>query len=117
MRSSKYWDAFNERSKETVYCVNNGLPVPVRRVAIFVTNACQLRCAYCNHSLGKKEMSVETFDYIVKKYNGAIFHVTGGEPSTVDWLYPYLKLHVNHFHLNTNAVETPPSDSVPSRCP
>jgi sulfatase maturation enzyme AslB (radical SAM superfamily) len=44
----------------------------------------------------------------------AIIHITGGEPSIVGWLYPYLEAngHKYRFHLNTNAFIMPPASSI-----
>jgi MoaA/NifB/PqqE/SkfB family radical SAM enzyme len=60
-------------------------------------------------------MTEEIFDKIVKAYGEeAILHITGGEPSILPWLYPYLEKNGNYckFHLNTNAFILPPSKSV-----
>ena len=115
MRKSKYWDGFEQRSQEAISCLSSGAKIPVRRVAVFVTSKCQMRCQYCNHRNTGKEMSESCFDAIVKKYgNDAIIHITGGEPSTVKWLYPYLEKNGNkyQFHLNSNAYVLPPANSV-----
>jgi len=115
MRRSKYWDDFEIRADETVECITNSAIVPVRRVAVFITEKCNMNCAYCNHHHNKKEMSESVFDSIVKEYgNKAIIHITGGEPSTVKWLYPYLEKNggLYRFHLNTNAYLMPPSKCV-----
>ncbi|MDD5006602.1 MAG: radical SAM protein [Candidatus Omnitrophica bacterium] len=115
MRHSKYWDDFEKRAQETIACINSGITIPVRRVAVFITEKCNMSCAYCNHDKGKREMSEECFDSVVNKYGkDAIIHITGGEPSLVKWLYPYLIEHGNEyrFHLNTNALLLPPSSSV-----
>jgi molybdenum cofactor biosynthesis enzyme MoaA len=115
MRNSKYWDNFQERSVETVECIVQGKVIPVRRVAVFITDKCQMKCKYCNHVNSKSEMSFECFDNIVKTYgDSAIIHITGGEPSVVKWLYPYLEKYGKNynFHLNTNAFIVPPSKSV-----
>lgn len=115
IRKSKYWDDLENRAIETVYCIKNNITVPVRRVAVFITGKCNMNCAYCNHAHNKEEMSEECFDSIVKEYgNEAIIHITGGEPSIVKWLYPYLENNGNRyrFHLNTNAYLMPPGKSV-----
>lgn len=115
MRNSKYWDDFNFRADETVSCLINARQVPVRRVAVFITEKCNMNCAYCNHAHDKKEMSKACFDSIVKEFGkDAIIHITGGEPSTVKWLYPYLEKNgaKYRFHLNTNAYLMPPSKSI-----
>ena len=90
------------RIKETANCINNNLPVPVRRVAVFVTDRCNLKCQYCNLPQHGHTMDETRFDNIINKHKEAIFHITGGEPSIVKWLYPYLKTHQGRFHLNTN---------------
>jgi len=112
MRHSKYWDDFEKRSVETINCINNNLPVPVRRVSCFITNKCNFRCKYCNMAFGNKEMSKEKFLDVLNKYgNSAIIHVTGGEPSVVKYLYPEIEKHKNvRFHLNTNAFIMPPNN-------
>lgn len=115
MRQSKYWDDFMERSEETLTCLANGSEIPVRRVAIFITNRCQMKCQYCNHSNNKVEMSKECFESIISRYGkSSIFHITGGEPATVNWLYPYIREHGNEyrFHLNTNALVAPPAEGL-----
>jgi sulfatase maturation enzyme AslB (radical SAM superfamily) len=115
MRNSKYWDNFQERADETVSCIQYDKDIPVRRVAVFVTEKCQLKCKYCNHVVSGKEMSEACFDSIIKQYGrDAIIHITGGEPATVKWLYPYLiKYGYDYrFHLNTNALVLPPAKSV-----
>ena len=114
MRHSLYWDDFSRRVDETVSSIRTGKDIPVRRVAIFITDKCNLRCKYCNSANSKNQMSEETFDRIIHKYPEAIIHITGGEPSVVDWLYPYLIAHGDRFkfHLNTNCVIPPPAKSI-----
>jgi MoaA/NifB/PqqE/SkfB family radical SAM enzyme len=114
MRHSLYWDDFNNRIEETVSAVNNNTGIPVRRVAVFITDKCNLKCKYCNHGVTKNEMSEETFNRIVQTYPNAIIHITGGEPSLVPWLFPYLEKHgdKHKFHLNTNAVIMPPAKHI-----
>ena len=114
-RNSLYWDDFERRITETVSYLETGCHVPVRRVAVFVTERCNFSCQYCNHRFSNSEMSEECFDRIVKEYgNDAIIHITGGEPSVVKWLYPYLEKNGSNyrFHLNTNAFIAPPSKSI-----
>ncbi|CAB4131583.1 COG0535 Predicted Fe-S oxidoreductases [uncultured Caudovirales phage] len=108
LRSSLYWDAFEKRAEETSRCLKTGIPVPVRRVAIFVTDRCNLRCKYCSMTTIGHTMSKERFVDIVGRHKDAIIHITGGEPSTVPWLYSTLALQEGNFHLNTNAVIEPP---------
>lgn len=112
MRSSLYWDDFERRIKETKEAFKVGKLPPVRRVAIFITNNCNFRCSYCNLKFGKLEMTESVFDSVVKKYGeSAIIHITGGEPSVVKWLYPYIESHLGvKFHLNTNAFKKPPTN-------
>jgi MoaA/NifB/PqqE/SkfB family radical SAM enzyme len=114
MRHSLYWDNFKERAEQTSNALKNGEPIDVKRVAVFVTDKCNLFCDYCNHVQNGNNMTEETFDKIVKSHPNAIIHITGGEPSVVKWLYPYLKKNSDkhQFHLNTNAVITPPFHSV-----
>lgn len=115
MRNSLYWDDFEKRAEETCQCIHTGQEVPVRRVSVFITNRCNFNCAYCNHNIASSDMSEDVFDGIVKKYgNSAIIHITGGEPSVVKWLYPYIEKYGNkyRFHLNTNAYVLPPSKFI-----
>ncbi len=111
MRASKYWDDFELRAHETVSCLNNKMAPPVRRVAVFVTQACNFRCAYCNVNFEPKTMSESRFREIIAQYgDNAIIHITGGEPSIVPWLYPLIEEHGDRcrFHLSTNAYIMPP---------
>ena len=113
--TSLYWDDFERRADETVSSIKNGALPPVGRVAVFITNKCNFKCKYCNHSASNETLSEEKFNSVVQKYgSSAIIHITGGEPSVVPWLYPYLKTngHKYRFHLNTNGYIQPPADSV-----
>ena len=115
MRNSKYWDDFALRLNETVGAVQNNTTPPVRRVAVFITDRCNFRCKYCNVEFNTTSMPMYVFDEIIEKYGKtAIIHITGGEPSVVPWLYPYLEKYGDNFrfHLNTNAYITPPAESV-----
>lgn len=115
IRRSLYWDDFDSRITETADCIKNNLPVPVRRVAVFITNSCNFRCKYCNVQFNNSSMSEETFRTILNKYGDtAIIHITGGEPSVVKWLYPFLEKNGDRyrFHLNTNAYIKPPYRSI-----
>ena len=115
MRKSKYWDDFERRAKETSLCISQKAIVPIRRAAIFVTDRCNFRCKYCNHKKQKNTMSQQTFQKILSKYGStAIIHITGGEPSLCDWLYPFLDKNKDNyrFHLNTNAYIYPPAHAV-----
>jgi MoaA/NifB/PqqE/SkfB family radical SAM enzyme len=113
--TSLYWDDFERRAIETVNCLNCGKAPPVRRVAIFITERCNFRCSYCNSKNKNKTLTEERFCEVVDKYGkDAIIHITGGEPSTVPWLFPRLIAYNNQyrFHLNTNAYIAPPSEYV-----
>jgi len=115
MRQSKYWDDFDRRIDETVEAVKSGTEPLVRRIAVFVTDRCNFRCEYCNSDHRGAVMDKAKFIETVEKYGDtAIIHITGGEPSTVSWLYPYLKENGDkyRFHLNTNAFIKPPSSSL-----
>jgi MoaA/NifB/PqqE/SkfB family radical SAM enzyme len=115
LRKSLYWDGFEQRISETIAHVKNGEILPVRRCAVFITEACNFKCSYCNVKQKPLTMSRETFDDVVKTYGkDAIIHITGGEPSVVSWLYEYLRENGDKykFHLNTNAYITPPSKSI-----
>lgn len=111
MRHSLYWDNFSTRIEETVNALKaNETPI-VRRVAVFITDACNFNCAYCNKINEPKTMKQEDFERIIKTYgNDAIIHITGGEPSIVKWLYPFIETNgpLYKIHLNTNAYIKPP---------
>lgn len=110
--SSKYWDDFERRIKETVSCIKTGQSIPIRRVAVFVTNLCNFRCNYCNVSQNQQTLSREQLDNVIERYGKtAIIHITGGEPSVVPWLYDYIDSKKKiRFNLNTNAYLTPPNN-------
>jgi len=114
--TSKYWDDFERRAKETVECLRLNHPIPVRRVAIFITNKCNFKCSYCNHVRSLKTIEHERFFQLFAQYGkDCIYHITGGEPSTVNWLYPairMLKTKGYTINLNTNAYIMPPADCV-----
>ena len=108
---SLYWDDFERRIEETVAAVKVNFEPPIRRVAVFITEKCNFSCSYCNHKPSPATLSESKFDEIVKKYGEtSIIHITGGEPSVVKWLYPYIRKHGKDFkfNLNTNAYITPP---------
>jgi MoaA/NifB/PqqE/SkfB family radical SAM enzyme len=108
--SSKYWDDFERREKETIECLKKGEVPPVRRVAVYITRRCNFRCVYCNVFQTSASVSKEKFDEVVKQYGKqAIIHITGGEPSCVPWLYEYMdSCQDSTFNLNTNAFIKPP---------
>lgn len=111
MRNSLYWDNFNTRIDETASAIKSGTDVPVRRVAVFITEKCNFNCKYCNSHHKNKTMSQGKFMDIIDQYGDqAIIHITGGEPSVVPWLYPLLQEQGDkyQFHLNTNAFIAPP---------
>lgn len=113
--TSLYWDDFERRIPEAVDAIRAGLNPPIRRVAIFITEKCNFRCKYCNHPKSPATMTEETFRAVLDKYgDSAIIHITGGEPSIVSWLYPFIRANGDlfRFHLNTNAFITPPAESV-----
>jgi len=114
-RRSLYWDDFERRAYETVEALRNGTQPPVRRVAVFITDRCNFRCSYCNHEQDSGMLSEAAFTSLLEKYGDtALFHITGGEPSMVPWLYPLLRERGQdfRFHLNTNAFIYPPAESV-----
>jgi MoaA/NifB/PqqE/SkfB family radical SAM enzyme len=110
--SSLYWDDFERRVKEAVDCIKNNKNIPIRRVSLFITNNCNFKCDYCNVKFNKKMMNEKVFDEIVQEYGkDSIIHITGGEPSIVNWLYPYIDSHEGYrFHLNTNGFIKPPKN-------
>lgn len=114
MRHSLYWDNFNQRIEETVQAISEERDIPVRRVAVFITDRCNLKCKYCNTRQQKNSMTKELFSQILDKYPRATIHITGGEPSVVNWLYPHLQEYRNNynFHLNTNLVAPAPYNYV-----
>ena len=60
-------------------------------------------------------MSQKVFEEIVARYGQtAIIHITGGEPSVVPWLYPFLEAtgDICRYHLNTNAFIMPPARAI-----
>jgi MoaA/NifB/PqqE/SkfB family radical SAM enzyme len=115
VRRSLYWDDFERRAHETVGALKEGHLPPVRRVAVFITDRCNFKCSYCNHTQAQTTLTKEVFLQLLDKYGDtALFHITGGEPSTVPWLYPVLEEYGDHyrFHLNTNAYVYPPAHKV-----
>jgi len=107
---SLYWDDFKRREIETVECIKNGSTIPVRRVAVFITELCNFKCSYCNVQFTSKFLSKARFEELLEQYgNTALFHITGGEPSVIKWLYPLIEERTDiRFHLNTNAYRLPP---------
>jgi MoaA/NifB/PqqE/SkfB family radical SAM enzyme len=106
---SLYWDDFERRIEETVYCLKNHINPPIRRVAVFITNKCNFRCKYCNIKFNREETQKEVFNSIINRYRDtSIIHITGGEPSMVDWLYDYIDHKEAKFHLNSNGFIRPP---------
>lgn len=111
--SSLYWDDFERRVKETVDTIKNNEVPKVRRVAVFITNTCNFRCSYCNEKFGDKQLEFEKFKNIIEKHGkDSIIHITGGEPSTVKWLYPYIDSLSEEYriHLNSNCFLKPPKN-------
>lgn len=115
IRPSLYWDDFERRIEETVAHVRYDTILPVRRVAVFVTDGCNFRCKYCNISQKGNMILKSRFQNIIDVYGTtAIIHITGGEPSMIPWLYPFLEEHCGtiRFHLNTNAYILPPLKAI-----
>jgi len=113
--SSLYWDDFERRVKETVAALKSGQNPPVRRVAVFITNKCNFKCGYCKHPISCTTLAEERFREALEKYGStALFHITGGEPSLVPWLYPLIRENSKRyrFNLNTNAFIEPPAEHV-----
>jgi MoaA/NifB/PqqE/SkfB family radical SAM enzyme len=110
--SSKYWDDFERREKETIECLKKGEVPPVRRVAVYITRRCNFRCVYCNVFQTSASVTKEKFNEVVNKYGrNAIIHITGGEPSCVPWLYECMDSYKYiTFNLNTNAFIKPPKN-------
>jgi MoaA/NifB/PqqE/SkfB family radical SAM enzyme len=110
--TSKYWDDFERREKETIDCIQQGVTIPVRRVAIYITKRCNFRCTYCHVDQNPISITKTQFDNVVKTFGkDSILHITGGEPSCVPWLYDYIDSHWGYkFNLNTNAFITPPKN-------
>lgn len=110
--NSLYWDDFEKRIYETTDCIKKNKVVPIRRVAVFVTNKCNFKCSYCNLHFNTKELSETDFDNVIRRYGDtAIIHITGGEPSLVKWLYPHIEKSKGiRFHLNSNCFLKPPKN-------
>lgn len=110
--SSLYWDDFKQREIETITCIKNQINIPIRRVCLHITNKCNFRCKYCNLQFGNNEMTQEQFSRIIHRFGkNCIYHITGGEPSLVNWLYDFIKERKDiKFHLNTNAFIIPPDN-------
>jgi MoaA/NifB/PqqE/SkfB family radical SAM enzyme len=113
MRNSLYWDLFEKRIDETVDAIKNGKPVPVRRVAVFVTGACNMKCKYCKDK-SRQTMTQRQLEAAMERHPDAILHLTGGEPSVVPWLYPFIERHCSErtFHLNSNMAKPAPYHAV-----
>jgi len=108
---SKYWDDFERRVEETVSSLKNNQDATIRRCSVYITNKCNFKCKYCNHQKNQEELSETNFLKILEKYGQkSIIHITGGEPSTIDWLYPLIKKCGKNYtiNLNTNAFIPPP---------
>ena len=111
--SSLYWDDFERREIETVDCLKNNVSIPVRRVAVFITQRCNFGCLYCNVSQTPRTMEQYVFENLLSRYGkGAIIHITGGDPSCVNWLYPLINSSNYKFNLNTNAYIKPPHKNI-----
>jgi len=110
--ASEYWDDFERREKETIECIRTMTPIPVRRVAVFITERCNFKCTYCHVNQTPISVPKLRFNEIINEYGGkSIIHITGGEPSCVPWLYDYIDGHWGYkFNLNTNAFLTPPKN-------
>jgi len=115
IRQSKYWDDFSRRIGETIQAIQDDRLPPVRRVAVFITERCNLQCTYCKQPKSTKVLPKDKFLGILDKYgNEAIIHITGGEPSCVPWLYDTIREVGGRYriHLNTNAYIAPPATHV-----
>ena len=114
-RESLYWDEFKKRIVETISSLKKNRLPEVRRVAVFITNECNLNCEYCNFERKSEFMNEELFDNIINRFSSkTIIHITGGEPSTVPWLYEYVKKHGEslRFHINSNLFLPAPYNSI-----
>lgn len=115
VRHSLYWDDFARRIPETITAINYDQELPIRRVAVFITDRCNFKCAYCNHTRSRRTLSQALFHRVISDYGStAIIHITGGEPSMVPWLYPLIKAtgELYRYTLNTNAFIMPPATSI-----
>lgn len=114
VQGSQYWDMFEERIVETVDALNNNTFPPLRRVSLHITNRCNLSCSYCNECHTPKSLPYGSFMNLVDDYRmmgGGILHITGGEPSCVEWLFEAIKQFNSQskydcvqFHVNTNLI-------------
>ncbi len=108
----KYWDLFEERIAETISSINDGARPPVRRIALHLTNRCNLGCDYCNERHNATELPFDLYKKIVREYSemgGGVLHITGGEPTLLTYLsdaIEYTRGFENvKFHLNSNAIK------------
>jgi MoaA/NifB/PqqE/SkfB family radical SAM enzyme len=105
----KYWDAFEERVAETISALREDRLPPLRRLSVHITQRCNSACAYCNERLKKNTLDKNLAFGMLRQFSdmgGGIVHVTGGEPTTVEYLNDFALLANSlpgiKFHLNTN---------------
>ena len=81
---SNYWDDFKERVNETVNAIAEDKVPPLKRLTVHLTDACSMKCIYCNMHQNNNFMSINIGRKIIKKFaemGGSIIHFTGGEPT------------------------------------
>jgi len=108
----KYWDLFEERIQETTECLVANKQIPIRRIAVHLTNKCNLKCSYCNECQGVNVLDKKILFNLLDEFSdmgGGIVHITGGEPTIVNYLpeaIDYTSKYDNlKFNLNTNCVK------------
>jgi len=105
----KYWDAFDQRVEETIQAIqNNKIPL-LRRLSIHITEKCNMACSYCNEIKKRETLPKELAFKLIREFSemgGGIVHITGGEPTTVNYLEDLIlfqnEFHNINFHLNSN---------------
>src|SRR5512138_2967142 len=113
LAGTKYWDLFDQRIEETANSLKNGVNPPLRRIALHITNKCNMKCSYCNECHTPKTFRRDLFTKLVSEFyemGGGILHITGGEPSCVPWLFEEIEVLSNlfgdriEFNLNSNLL-------------
>jgi len=103
----KYWDNFEKRINQTVEAIKNGSKIPpLGRISLHITSKCMFRCDYCNEFHNKCILPQPLFYKIIKEYSqmgGGILHITGGEPTTVNWLDSAIQGKPENVTINLNS--------------
>jgi MoaA/NifB/PqqE/SkfB family radical SAM enzyme len=111
--TSKYWDEFDKRIGPTVRAVRDGKIPPLRRIAVHLTNRCNMHCAYCNENKSDSTMDFGRLMRLAHEFNdmgGGVLHLTGGEPTMVPYLSTFAqsvnKLPNIMLNMNTNMMSS-----------